>query len=99
MKIYQLFPQSSSVPVGLLEVDPDPQAERLFVIDRLSMLVVHHQHCRTGKLLKFILPDRYTTTDQLTVLLVDDSGVFNAAVEDRIRLEKVDARTVNLIPE
>jgi len=42
------------------------------------------------------LPDQYTNANQLTVVMLDDSGVFNAEVEDQIKLEKIDARTVNL---
>lgn len=85
------------VPVGLLEVDADPDAERVFVVDRLSMVVILHQHCLVGEMLKAILPDQYTNANQLTVVMVDDTGVFNAVVEDQIKLEKVDARSVNFL--
>lgn len=86
----------TEVPVGLLEIDADPEAERVFVVDRLTMVVVLQSHCAPGQILKAILPEEYTTANQLTVIMVDDTGVFNAVVEDQIKLEKVDARIVNL---
>lgn len=98
MNIFRYVGIATDVPVGLLEIDADPEAERVFVVDRITMVVMLHQFCRAGEILKAILPDQYTNANQLSVVMLDDSGVFNAVVEDQIKLEKADARTVKLSP-
>jgi len=98
MNFFRYVGLATEVPVGLLEIDADPAAERVFVIDRIAMTVLFHQFCKADEIVKAVLPDQYTNVNQLTIVMVDDNGVFNAAVEDLHKLEKVDARTVNLLP-
>lgn len=96
MKIFRYVGIATEVPVGLLEIDADPEAERVIVFDRITMAVVLQRFCRDNEIVKAILPEQYTNANQLTVVMLDDSGVFNAEVEDQIKLEKIDARTENL---
>lgn len=98
MKIFRYVGIATEVPVGLLEIDADPEAERVIVLDRITMLVVLQRFCRAGEILKAVLPDQYTNANQLAVVMLDDTGVFNAVVDDHVKLEKADARTVNLLP-
>lgn len=79
----------STLPQALFEVDIDPLAERLMVIDRINLETLIHCKVTSG-VRKFILPMKYTTTNNLLVLILDDDEEYNAAAIDGVKLQIID---------
>lgn len=80
---------------GMLEVDVDPLAERLVVIDRNTLERFVHASV-SGGVYKYILPFVYTTSNDLMVLIFDDGGVYSAATVDGVQLQVIDGITTDI---
>ncbi|WP_137225797.1 hypothetical protein [Shewanella sp. MEBiC00475] len=70
-----------------LEVDADPLAERILIIDRSDSIVINVMF-RSGFT---ILPIAYSTTKLLTLLMIDNDKQYNGAVVDGVSCELVNA--------
>jgi hypothetical protein len=75
-------------PYGLLSVDPDADADVLFVFDRLSLGTIYFTKL-LGGIVNIRVPINYSTSNDLTVLIMDSDGDFNAAVLDGVKAEIV----------
>lgn len=81
--------------VGLLEVDSDPLAERIVVLDRLSLTSLVNSKL-DGGIFKVILPFEYTTKNNLLVGILDSDMEFNATFLDGVRLQVIDSIEVDI---
>ena len=68
---------------GRLELDLDSASERFCVIDRESLSVIY---ANNSDKLVLHLDEKYTITENLTVVMFDDGGQFNAVVADGVKL-------------
>jgi hypothetical protein len=78
----------TKAPYGLLSVDPDAAADVLFVFDRLSLGTVYFTKL-LGGIVNIRVPINYSTSNDLTILIMDRDGEFNAAVLDGVKAEIV----------
>lgn len=86
--------------VGFLELDFDPAAERYGIIDRRDFAFVWNGPVPPTNPAKLVLPIDYTTGNNLMVMIFDESGTptYNAAVNDKVQAQIVDARLVTTNP-
>ncbi|WP_413472551.1 hypothetical protein [Shewanella baltica] len=76
-------------PISVLQVDMDVNAERLFVIDRITFEVLFVGVRSPSNLVKLQLPSWYSVGNRLLVGILDDSGVYNTNVTDGVVCEIV----------
>lgn len=88
------------INIGLIELDFDPAAERYGVIDRRNMNRVWVGQVPATNPAKIIVPIEYTTSNNLLVMIFDDSGSpsYNMVGNDKVQAQLVDARTVTTNP-
>jgi hypothetical protein len=89
LNIFELVPTQLDQPVSLLELDIDPESERLLVMSRSTLEVLYFN--RSNGAHKVVMPIEYGTLNDLIVMILDDEGQYNAAV-----LDGVMASVVNL---
>ena len=96
MYSYIFFQPSEPVNVGLVELDFDSKAERYGIVDRLSMALVYSGKVPATNPAKTIVPLKYTTSNDLLVMIFDDAGSpsYNMVGNDKVQAQLVDARTV-----
>ncbi|MCB5226181.1 hypothetical protein JAO78_005065 [Alishewanella sp. 16-MA] len=91
---------SSSQPVwrSKLELDLDPDAERVFIADRNDMDLLHHSVAVNN--MTVFLPEVYGNGFDIVVIIFDEVGSpnYNAVINDRVRAQLVDARTITTNP-
>ncbi len=75
--------------LGKLELDLDPDSERYAIFDRRTAQPLFHG--RTEHYRPIIAPEKYGTTDELLVVMFDDSGEFEPATKDKVKTELFDA--------
>jgi hypothetical protein len=75
-----------SVPVlvSFLEINTDPAAERLQILNRLSGKLLVHRRTNSGNAQVF-LPLYYSSSSTLMCVMLDDNGEFNAAIADNVQ--------------
>lgn len=73
--------------VAQLNVDLDPLAERLIVMDRLSSNVFYNGN---ADITKFNLNVKYATSSEIIVLMIDDTREYNLKGVDGVQLQLVD---------
>lgn len=76
--------------------DFDKDAERIFVIDRLTMVCMHNKQVPNSNIIKLIVPLHFSVSERLLVGILDDSKVYNAKVKDGIQAEVVDGNVVKM---
>jgi hypothetical protein len=81
---------------SLLEVDIDPKAERFLVLDRRDFSQIYFGIRPTRGVVKILLPVSLSTGNFLLVGIIDDTSEFNAKFLDSVKLELVNATTVNM---
>jgi len=69
---------------GFLEVDTDPNSERIQIFDRKTAVLKHHQRT-LGGVIKIILPAEHAVDANLMCALLDDSGEFNGSIADSVK--------------
>lgn len=86
--------------VALLELDFDPAAERYGIIDRRDLSLIWNGLVPSTNPAKLVVPIEYATSNNLMVMIFDDAGTpsYNAAVNDKVQAQLVDARTVTTNP-
>ncbi|MCL1114696.1 hypothetical protein L2703_13975 [Shewanella basaltis] len=77
--------------VSKLQVDVDPLAERLLVINNRQFNVLHASNIKAAGLVNIILPAIYATTGELSVIIFDDNQEYNAAIVDGVKPDLIDA--------
>lgn len=82
--------------VSLLEVDIDTLAERLIVSNRNTGKLLWHAIKPQSGLFKLIQPVGYSTSSDVMVVMLDDDRTYNAVIADGVKLQLVDANTVNM---
>mgnify|MGYP003626858256 CR=1 FL=1 len=85
---------AASKPIRLvsrLQLDIDPLAERLLVLNNRQFNVLHASKIKLGGLVNIILPAIYATTGELSVIIFDDNQEYNAAIVDGVKPELIDA--------
>ncbi len=84
-------------PVALLELDIDPLAERYMLINRISgKLLTHGFKPISSNIKKLFFRPSLSINSDLTVIIFDDNGEYNAAIADGVQLQLVDANQVDL---
>lgn len=79
---------------AFLEVDTDPNSERIQVFDRKNADLKHHQ--RTfGGVIKAILPLEYSINPDLMCTLLDDDNEFNGAIMDNVQCIHIELNSFN----
>ena len=81
--VNRIIKSTELLPVGLLEIDMDVDANRVAIIDRESLNIMYAGGFSPS--LKVVLPIDYATRDGLLVMIIDDDGQYNASVLDGVR--------------
>lgn len=76
-------------PIGVLQVDMDINAERLFVIDRITFEVLFVTIRPPSNIVKIQLPILYSAQPILLVGILDDNGIYNTGITDGVMCEIV----------
>ncbi|GAA61813.1 hypothetical protein P20652_3702 [Pseudoalteromonas sp. BSi20652] len=71
------------IATGFIDVDCDPAAERLMVINRKTGALISHKKIIAGRFSSFIAKE-YLFLNDLMCVMFDDNGNFNAAVTDNV---------------
>lgn len=79
---------------AFLEVDTDPNSERIQVFDRKNADLKHHQRT-LGGVIKAILPLKYSINPDLMCTLLDDDNEFNGAIIDNVQCIHVELNSFN----
>lgn len=80
--------------LGKIILDLDPLSERFAVVDRRKVHPLFHG--RTEHYRPITVPEKYGSTDELCVLMFDDSGEYNIAVADKVQAELFDANQIDV---
>lgn len=91
-------PNSTSLLRGLIEIDIDPLAERYCVQSRLDGLIYVMGVKPSNNIARIIVPVSFTTANDLQVIIYDESGVYNAAIIDKVQPDLVNAKLITLNP-
>jgi hypothetical protein len=75
--------------VSFLEINADPAAERLQILNRLNGELVAHRRVNSGNTQVF-LPLDYSSSSTLMCVMLDDNSEFNAAIVDNVQPILVD---------
>lgn len=75
---------------AVVDIDADPDAERLLVINRVSGHVYHNFKYETNRILKFRVPLEHLVNKDLLVGIVDDSLNYNTKFVDGVQAELTD---------
>ncbi|QYJ79434.1 hypothetical protein [Shewanella acanthi] len=67
-----------------LKIDMDADAERLIVLDRLTLEVINHVIRPPSGFAYLIVPQKYASTDKLLVGIVDDDLAFDCKMADGV---------------
>lgn len=78
--------------VGLVTLDVDAQSSRFCFVDRQTLNPVYMSNDK-GHVAR-IVPIEYSATPSLMVLMLDDTGQYNAVCNDAVQAEFVDANTL-----
>ncbi|MBB1320615.1 hypothetical protein [Shewanella sp. SR43-8] len=81
--LFSILPTIQQVPVGLIEIDTDPDAEIILIISRESSEVLFAGVAMS--LTKVVMPIEYATKNELLVMILDNDKQYNAAVLDGVR--------------
>ncbi|WP_065204243.1 hypothetical protein [Shewanella woodyi] len=81
---------------SLLELDADPNAERFMLINRYTGKMVYQHYVPAGGLVRVVLELHYASRSSLLVIILDDSGEYNAACMDGVKLEELDPYSDNV---
>ncbi|SQH76934.1 conserved protein of unknown function [Shewanella benthica] len=88
--------KTSGFKQSLLELDADPNAERFMLIDRNTAKTIYHHLVPAGGLVRVALPYKYALAGDLLVVIIDDSGEFNAVCMDGVKLQELDPFTATV---
>ncbi|KZX00063.1 hypothetical protein JL49_13275 [Pseudoalteromonas luteoviolacea] len=76
---------SHPVMGAALSYELDDKAERFALIDRATLRVVEHRSVTpTGRV---FVPLTYATQENLSLIIFDDTGEFNAEIADHIKAD------------
>lgn len=81
---------------AMVEVDSDVNAERLVVLDRISLYCIHNVAVAESNVTQLRVPLGYTANNNLLVGIVDDDGQYNSKFVDGIQAQLVDANVVTM---
>jgi len=80
--------------IASLQIDVDPDAERVAVYDSDTYDLIATKNCETEKVFTMFFDESYATIDKLNVLIVDIDFQYNGAVLTSVSCELVDANIV-----
>ena len=77
---------------GMLELDLDPLADRVYIADRKDMDLIHHSQAVEN--MTIIVPAIYNTVNDLVVIIFDDAGtpLYNMTGNDKVSVPLVNLR-------
>lgn len=81
--------------LGLLELDLDPLAERILLIDRSTLKPIYANIRGSLPILKIILPLKYTIGNNILICVLDDDRIFDSEFIDGVNAVITDGNTVN----
>lgn len=88
MDIATEIPIKNIYYAGKLTIDADPAAERIFVFNRLTAemlffgLLAFH---KTAGLMRLTLPETYTNTQNIAVIIMDDGTTYDLTGTDKVQ--------------
>lgn len=82
--------------LALLTVDIDTNAERCVLIDRRTFTVLYAGIRPPSNVIKLLQPLEFAIGNYCIVGIVDDNGVYDCKFADGLKLELVDANTVDM---
>lgn len=80
--------------VGLITIDSDSSANRIVIINRLTMVVIVSTITPVNGIFKHVLPTAFGTGNNLLVGIVDDDRVYDCKFVDGVNAEIVDLNTL-----
>lgn len=92
------FEDNNVIPFqgGLIVVDMDDSAERIVVLDRDNISVISVSLRPPKNIYKLVVPQIYTTKNNLIIGILDDNGVYDCKFLDGVKAELVDLNTVDM---
>lgn len=83
-------------PLGLLQLNMDTDAERFLLMDRRTFTILHSGINTPSNVVKLLQPLEFTIGHYCILGVVDDHGVYDCKFADGLKLELVDANTVDM---
>lgn len=80
--------------IALIEVDVDANANRLVIMERLSLAILANMPVGGGNHVKLVLPEKYAVTEMMLVGIMDDDGAYDCKFTDGVLGQLVDPRTL-----
>lgn len=88
----RVLPLARTVNAGVVYFDVDPAAERLCVLERVTLQLFWHgrvaSYLKDGKI-GVIVPLEYVSSNALAAVIFDDNGAFNLAGADKVTAELI----------
>lgn len=79
--------------VAVLEVDIDPDANRLVAYERDDPTVnIINQYVVGGEIVKIVMPSKYATTNKMFIGILDDDGEYDCKFVDGVLAKLVNPR-------
>ncbi|TMP27211.1 hypothetical protein CWB99_15960 [Pseudoalteromonas rubra] len=88
------IPPTQPINVGLLQINIDPYASRLLILDRHTNKLIAALKPNGARVRRF-MPAQYTIDPKLMVIMLDDTKVYNAAIVDHVQAQIVDLVTLD----
>lgn len=80
--------------IASVEVDFDASANRLVILERLSLTTLVNMQLGVTNPVRFIFPEKYAVTEMMLIGIMDDDGVYDCQFHDGYLGELVDPRTL-----
>lgn len=88
---YEILPLKPRF-IGVVRLDIDPQSSRALIVNRRSFKPLFATSS-TG-MVERVVPFNFSVNADLLIIMLDDTGQFNAVCNDAIKAESVDANTL-----
>lgn len=87
---------STGYQLALVEVDIDPDAERIIIIDRTNMATLALSTRPLSGILRVVLPHKYAIEHNCIVGIIDDSGKYNCWFMDGVKAQSIDLNVMGI---
>lgn len=75
---------------AVIEIDVDPLAERVVILDRFYFSVIHNHVSSKSRLLRLIVPLSFSIRNDLIVGIIDDTLEYNVKMLDGVQAQIID---------
>jgi hypothetical protein len=80
--------------VSRLQLDVDPNAERVAVYDSATFELIATANCDDNKIFTMFFDESYAISDKLNIVIIDTDLQYNGAILTGVSCEIVDANIV-----